>query len=153
MTKRGLYTVCHSPQFSQISIEMENTAKKSSLNSSKNHLLRQTHFAKKIFMKCSQIWRITLYTLFAFHTDFIHSFHFCHCSRRVCSGFNTHRPTLGLFEYSRIILLNISITHAVLPLAYRVKLKILELTYWTHLVIRCFMWCNSSLYAMWFKGW
>ncbi len=39
---------------------------KSSLNSSKNRLLRRTRFAKKFFVKCSQIWRISLYTLFAF---------------------------------------------------------------------------------------
>ncbi len=52
--------------------------------SSKNRLLWRTHFAKKFSAKCSIIRRITLYTLFAIHTDFVRSFLFRPCSRIVC---------------------------------------------------------------------
>ncbi len=62
---------------------------KSSLNSSKNRLLRRTYFAYKFFAKLSRIWRINLYTLFAFRTHFIRSFLFRHCLRIVCSGLMT----------------------------------------------------------------
>ncbi len=50
---------------------------------------KTTYSSKRIswkFAKCSRIWRITLYTLFAVCTDFVCSFLFRHCSQIVCSG-------------------------------------------------------------------
>ncbi len=59
---------------------------------------------------------------------------------------NMHWQTLNLFVCSCIFLLNISITHAVLPLTYCARSKILEHTYWTPLVcklsIRKFFWIS-----------
>ncbi len=78
--KRGLHTILHRPQLLWMCAAMENMEKKSSLNSSKTRL----HWWKHLAAKCSRIWWITLYTLFAFRTDFICSFLFRHCSRIVC---------------------------------------------------------------------
>ncbi len=86
MTKRDLHTIRCRPQFLRMCVETEKNDEKSSLNSLKNRILWRTHFAKRFFTKCSQIWRITLYTLFAFRTNFISSFLFRHYSRIVCSG-------------------------------------------------------------------
>ncbi len=85
MTKNGLHTIRHRPQFLQMCCRNWKYDEKSSLILSKNCLLRRMHFAKKFFAKCSQIWQITLYTLFAFYMDFVHLFLFRHCLRIVCS--------------------------------------------------------------------
>ncbi len=85
MAKRGSHTIRHRPQFLRTCCKNVKYDEKSSLILSKNRLLRRTHFAKKFFTKRSQIWRITLYTLFAVRADFVHSFLFRHCSRIVCS--------------------------------------------------------------------
>ncbi len=94
MTKRGLHTIRHRPQFSQTCCRNIKYDKKSSLNSSKNRLLQRTHFAKMFFVKHSRIWRITLYTLFAVRMDFVRSFLFRHCLQIVCSWLKTTPYTL-----------------------------------------------------------
>ncbi len=78
-----------------------NCGEKSSLNLSKNLLLGRTHFAKRFIPKCSQMWRITLYTLFAFRTNLVHSFLFHHCSQIVCSERNMHTSDQFAIPFSQ----------------------------------------------------
>ncbi len=53
----------------------------------------------EFFTKRSQIWQITLYTLFVFRTNFIHSFLFRQSSRIVCSGLQIqHRVAFSCYQ-------------------------------------------------------
>ncbi len=78
--KRSTHYSSYTPVFANV-CRNRKYDEKSSLNLSKTRLLWRTHFAKR-----SRIQRITLYTLFAFRTNFIRVFLFRHCLRIVCSG-------------------------------------------------------------------
>ncbi len=97
---------CHRPQFSWMCVATKNITKKVLW-------IRQklAYFGKRIsqktFAKRSRIWRITLYTLFAFGTNFICSFLFSHASWLVCSGLESYETRYqverlwdGTFEYT-----------------------------------------------------
>ncbi len=74
MTKTRLHTILHWQQFLWIWILFINIlyySKKSTLCSSRDHLLWRMRFTKKFFTKCSVLWQITRYTLFVFHMSFI----------------------------------------------------------------------------------
>ncbi len=74
VTKRGLHTIRHRPQFSRICVATENTVKKALW------ICQKTDYSNE------HIWWITHYTLFAFRTNFIRLFLFRHSSQIVCSG-------------------------------------------------------------------
>ncbi len=84
--KRGLHAICRRPQFLRIHVASENMTKKVLWICQKPPPLWRTHFVKKFFVKRSRIWRIPLYTLFAFRTNFVRSFLFRHRLRVVCRG-------------------------------------------------------------------
>ncbi len=85
MTKRGLHTIHHRPQFSQMWEATQNMVKKILWIRQKSAYFGERISQKRFFAKYSRIWLITLYTLSTFHTDFVRSFLFRHCLRIMCS--------------------------------------------------------------------
>ncbi len=66
MMRRGPHTIRHRSQFLWMCLVTENTAKKV-LRIRQKPAYSSEHNSRKFFAKRSQIWRITLYTLYEFH--------------------------------------------------------------------------------------